>query len=503
MSTLVDLPEQFFLLVDRYCSATNTADEAVELETLLRDNRDAERYFLDHCHLQAQLYQQHATVSAVRESLRSVINDLSVGYRSRVWNSVRRVVVTNLAASLMVAGLTVTIIMLSLALIVPDWERSAPVAGTPSTEFVARIERTSQADFDAASDGNFQNRDLFDDDKIVLNSGLVVIEYDTGARVVLEGPATYQLQGANGGDLRQGRLVAHVPPTAAGYRVATRLATVTDLGTRFGMEVQASGELEVATFEGEVEVAIPDAAEPRRQVIAAGMGLSVTGGNGGPVQARTGPLQRQHQFSRLVPQLGNLQPVRWKRSPIQDIQVFRAESKRLNNRGDQARAIDGDLQTWSFLTPSSTVGPHVVALDLGGARGVAALRVAKFGDTDNAGGAPGLGPIDHMDLQVLYTTDKGPLHERTYAPVDNLRTFAGERIRAASVDSVTGEVDNDRHNFAKDGWYRFGFEPVEATAIALRFARDEADTAPYTHYRVFEFEVLQITPPKASTANHE
>ncbi|MEX1223981.1 MAG: FecR domain-containing protein, partial [Pirellulales bacterium] len=274
MSTLVDLPEQFFLLVDRYCSATNTADEAVELETLLRDNRDAERYFLDHCHLQAQLYQQHATVSAVRESLRSVINDLSVGYRSRVWNSVRRVVVTNLAASLMVAGLTVTIIMLSLALIVPDWERSTPVAKTPSTEFVARIERTSQADFDAASDGNFQNRDLFDDDKIVLNSGLAVIEYDTGARVVLEGPATYHVNGRNGGDLRVGKLVARVEtPASQGFAVEVPGGRIVDLGTEFGVEVDADGGSEVAVLSGEVDLF---GAGPRQRMrLAAGEGASI------------------------------------------------------------------------------------------------------------------------------------------------------------------------------------------------------------------------------------
>ena len=39
---------------------------------------------------------------------------------------------------------------------------------------------------------------------------------------------------------------------------------------------------------------------------------------------------------------------------ISAIQVFRESTGELKNRGDQLYAIDGDLSTWSYMTPSGT-----------------------------------------------------------------------------------------------------------------------------------------------------
>ena len=39
---------------------------------------------------------------------------------------------------------------------------------------------------------------------------------------------------------------------------------------------------------------------------------------------------------------------------ISAIQVFREGTGELKNRGDQLNAIDGDLSTWSYMTPSGT-----------------------------------------------------------------------------------------------------------------------------------------------------
>ena len=39
---------------------------------------------------------------------------------------------------------------------------------------------------------------------------------------------------------------------------------------------------------------------------------------------------------------------------ISAIQVFRENTGELKNRGDQLNAIDGDLSTWSYMTPSGT-----------------------------------------------------------------------------------------------------------------------------------------------------
>lgn len=180
----------------------------------------------------------------------------------------------------LVSGIVMTIILLSLALLtVPEWRPGAPVADVPSTEFVARISRTSGATFHETSDGNFQNRDLFDDDQIVLTAGLVVITYDTGARVVLEGPATYHINGANGGDLRRGKVVAQADSAASqGFTVAVPGARIVDVGTQFGAEVSADGGSQVEVLSGAVEL-IGDRPQQRIRIVA-GEGASIEAGSG-------------------------------------------------------------------------------------------------------------------------------------------------------------------------------------------------------------------------------
>ena len=87
---------------------------------------------------------------------------------------------------------------------------------------------------------------------------MVEIEYDSGTRVVLEGPAEYRVgikvagtkaqreKGFNSGYLRVGKLVARVEKTKAkGFFVETPSgARVEDLGTEFGVEVKRSRAVE-------------------------------------------------------------------------------------------------------------------------------------------------------------------------------------------------------------------------------------------------------------------
>jgi hypothetical protein len=47
-------------------------------------------------------------------------------------------------------------------------------------------------------------------DKFALASGLMEITYDTGARVILQGPVTYEVESATGGYLSLGKLTARV-----------------------------------------------------------------------------------------------------------------------------------------------------------------------------------------------------------------------------------------------------------------------------------------------------
>ena len=93
--------------------------------------------------------------------------------------------------------------------------------------------------------------------KYELASGLMEITYDTGAKVILQGPVTYEVESTSGGFLAVGKLTGKMENEAAkGFAVRTPTATVTDLGTEFGVEVCQNGLTTLACLPRFVEVQV-------------------------------------------------------------------------------------------------------------------------------------------------------------------------------------------------------------------------------------------------------
>ena len=105
-------------------------------------------------------------------------------------------------------------------------------------------------------------------DRFALASGLMEITYDTGAKVILQGPVTYEVESASGGYLSVGKLTARVESAKQQaaiskspnfqisklFLVKTPTATVTDLGTEFGVEVEKRGSTVSHVFRGSVRL---------------------------------------------------------------------------------------------------------------------------------------------------------------------------------------------------------------------------------------------------------
>ena len=115
-------------------------------------------------------------------------------------------------------------------------------------------------------------------DKFALSSGLLEITYDTGAKVILQGPMKYEVESASAGFLSVGKLTARVegrgardegtpnlqiskspnpsplsPLPSPLFTIKTPTATVTDLGTEFGVEVSKEGDTISHVFCGSVQ----------------------------------------------------------------------------------------------------------------------------------------------------------------------------------------------------------------------------------------------------------
>ena len=110
------------------------------------------------------------------------------------------------------------------------------------------------------------------------------ITYDTGAKVILQGPVTYEVESRSGGYLSVGKLTARLEKKVASgqwsvasksefsnpqslipnpslstshyplFTIRTPTATLTDLGTEFGVLVDRQGVTESYVFRGAVRV---------------------------------------------------------------------------------------------------------------------------------------------------------------------------------------------------------------------------------------------------------
>lgn len=96
----------------------------------------------------------------------------------------------------------------------------------------------------------------------------------SGARVVIEGPAEFQIVSPTYASCRIGRLIAEVPPQARGFRITTPQLDVTDRGTAFGLEVR-SNATELHVFKGSVDFQTSSGAA--RQTLREGSGAVVEG----------------------------------------------------------------------------------------------------------------------------------------------------------------------------------------------------------------------------------
>ncbi len=156
--------------------------------------------------------------------------------------------------------------------------------------------------------------------------------YSTGARVILQGPCTYEVESDHGGFLSLGKLTARVetkgdggrgkgketenpkseirnpksafPLSPSAFVVRTPAAIVTDLGTEFGVEARSDGVTETEVFVGKVKVATVagnDSGGPEPRIVRAGQ--TVRGDSRGITAVATGPGNRPAapNFIRAMP----------------------------------------------------------------------------------------------------------------------------------------------------------------------------------------------------------
>ena len=81
------------------------------------------------------------------------------------------------------------------------------------------------------------------------------LELNGGVRIVMRGPADFELLGEpNRFKFDRGVMRAVVPPGAEGFTVVARGHEIVDLGTEFGISIDKHNDIEVHVFQGSVRI---------------------------------------------------------------------------------------------------------------------------------------------------------------------------------------------------------------------------------------------------------
>ncbi|HSU57565.1 MAG TPA: LamG-like jellyroll fold domain-containing protein [Candidatus Dormibacteraeota bacterium] len=146
--------------------------------------------------------------------------------------------------------------------------RPVPLSVVKTEELVARVTGLKDSRW-GTSTAPAQAGDYLRKGQVLqLAAGYAEITFDSGARVLLEGPAILELGSAWDATLRSGTLKASVPPEAIGFQVNNPQVNIVDLGTEFTMIADGSGSADVLVLKGEVEASPRDAADERKIVLS-------------------------------------------------------------------------------------------------------------------------------------------------------------------------------------------------------------------------------------------
>jgi hypothetical protein len=268
MSTADNIPEDLKDLIDDYLA--DLLDEAGmrRLEARLLADEAARHYFTRYCWLHTDLHLEARARQVGERALQALPSAAAPQPQ-----------VSRLRPVLPLKRLAAAAVVL-LCLGVGWWLANRP--GPPDVSEVAWLVNAQNCEWaeDTEPSGPMRAGRV-----LRVERGLAEIQFGSGARVVLEGPASLELLSANGARLLRGKLSAKVPEPAVGFQVLSPQGKVVDLGTEFGVSVGENGATDVRVFAGQVKASaggdpVSLTANQSARLDAAGVTLQQGGADG-------------------------------------------------------------------------------------------------------------------------------------------------------------------------------------------------------------------------------
>jgi hypothetical protein len=254
-----NIDPQVWMLTNAICNGTISKEEMRELELLLDADSSAQDFFVDFLNVNAELSwlisaNQHSTMDLgprpsadafgtppVRSPILGFLGNFTDFFNHH----------SPLSLVLLIA--VVAAMFFATAYLISG--RNSDQAPADSV-YVAQITATKDCQWSTTTFPMDKLTLLKIGTHLQLEKGLVQITYYNKAVVLLEGPISFNVDSAKSGFLNMGKLLARADTEQSRqFTIGTPNAKFVDLGTEFGVNVDAKGRSEVAVFAGKVDAA--------------------------------------------------------------------------------------------------------------------------------------------------------------------------------------------------------------------------------------------------------
>jgi hypothetical protein len=323
MSELPGNVDRLLDLAEAVCEKSASPGDLAELDSVLLADGESRRCYMDYCWMHVSLKMEMRAHDAVQKarleidietktpvsdesdtgqiqtlpSIPPIILDTAipgtVGFFSSGWPVAYLIATVVCGIGALIGAFSYVSIHEQVVDNSPPAIRDIQLPPQPKVEYVGRITGMVDCQWEGTGDWGLGTWDenpkseirnpkslVALGDTLSLRSGLLEITYNSGAKVILQGPVTYAVESSAGGYLSVGKLTARVEKRGEGrniskspntqiaapsplsslpsplFAIRTPTATVTDLGTEFGVEVDKLGRTVSHVFRGLVRVQV-------------------------------------------------------------------------------------------------------------------------------------------------------------------------------------------------------------------------------------------------------
>lgn len=256
------IPPRFDELLNQFLDDNLSADEFAEFEKNLLENPQARKLYFDLLDINSGINSN----SRLQELDQVILQGINASASPReIQKSTTGRSSFSAVAYLLVAAASISIILLAEWLITDHffWNQPVRVGQQEKQEEVAPLEMnqpyvaTLSRSFDCKW-GN-ENPPRFSGQRLLsknltLLQGIAEFRFDSGVRLILEGPTTINIDSATCATVDSGSVVLHGYESSPEFELITPQARFYDIGTEYGAKVDEQGGTELHVFQGAVRV---------------------------------------------------------------------------------------------------------------------------------------------------------------------------------------------------------------------------------------------------------